>query len=226
MKSVSTTLPGLLLLSMLLHLATLASLDQPRAAPPGPTDRPMVQARLGSTSSTEKLAPSEIPPHPTRETAPSASLLAPPALTPQPPPPRQDNPEEEEENSGLSRYHEAKELEVRPKILADTIPIDPPELRNEAAGGTLILKLWINANGDVDLVRVESSSLPEIFEESAIQSFKTAKFEPGKKKGIATGAIMQIELNYRPLIKPETTGPVILDQKILNSLPTNSLPQK
>lgn len=210
MKPDRFSLPGLLLLSILLHLATLASLDRPRAGLAGATDRPVLQARLGSTSRSEESGTPKTPLHQAGEAAKTSPA-------PAPSPPR--GAPEEEEDTGLSRYREVKELEVRPKILVDSIPIDPPELRDEPAGGTLILKLWISASGDVDLVRVESSSLPEVFKESAIQSFKAAKFEPGKKKGIATGAIMPIELSYRPLLKPETASPAILDQQILNSPP-------
>ncbi|MFZ2854256.1 MAG: TonB family protein [Rhodocyclaceae bacterium] len=211
MKPERLSLPGLLLLSILLHLAMLASLDRPLAGLAGPTERPVLLVELGSTSRSEGSSTPETPTHQTGEAAKTSPLLA-----PSPPPQRSP---EAEENAGLSRYREAKELEVRPKILVDSIPIDPPELRNEPAGGALILKLWISANGDVDLVRVENSSLPEVFKESAIQSFKAAKFEPGKRKGIATGAIMTIELIYRPLLKPETASPAIVDQQILNPPP-------
>lgn len=208
MKPDRFPLPGLLLLSILLHLAALAALDRPLSGLPGPAGQPVFQIRLASASRSAGPSTPQIPARQAREAAQTAPALAPNPLPPASPGGAED--------SGLSRYHEMKELEVRPKILVDSIPIDPPELRGEPAGGTLILKLWISANGDVDAVRAESSSLPEVFKESAIQSFKAAKFEPGKRKGIAAGAIMPIELSYLPLIKPETASPVILDQKILN----------
>lgn len=207
MKPDRLSLPGLLLLSTLLHLATLASLDRPHAGLAGPTDQPAFQVRLASAKRSEGSGTPRIPLPQDGESA---------ATSPAPAPRPQGTPEDEAD-TGLSRYHDVKELEIRPKILADTIPIDPPELRNEPAGGTLILKLWISANGDVDLVRVESTSLPEVFKESAIQSFKAAKFEPGKRKGIAAAAIMPIELSYRPLDKPETASPAIVDQQMLNA---------
>lgn len=102
---------------------------------------------------------------------------------------------------GLSPYREARELDLRPEIRED-IPINPPELRAESVGGRLILKLWISANGDVDAVAVEQSSLPALFENNASNAFRAAKFKPGEKDGVAVGAIMRVELNYLPLLKP------------------------
>lgn len=207
MKPDRSPLPGSLLLSILLHLAMLSVLDRPIAGLSGPTNLPVLQIKLVSTSRAEGSSSPKTPAHRARRDAET------PRATTSSTTPGGDL--EEKEDAGLSRYHDVKELDVRPKILAD-IPIDPPELRDEPAGGTLILKLWISANGDVDAVRAESTSLPDVFKESAIQSFKAAKFEPGKRKGIAAGAIMPIELSYRPLIKPETARPAILNQQILN----------
>lgn len=103
--------------------------------------------------------------------------------------------------SGLSPYHEARELDFRPEILED-IPINPPELRDEPAGGSLVLRLWINAGGGVDAASIERSSLPPPFAKQAISAFKNAKFRPGEKAGIPVSSTMRVELNYLPLSQP------------------------
>ena len=94
-------------------------------------------------------------------------------------------------------YFSLNELDERPFAIQD-IPPDPPELRDFPQGGQLILRLWINKNGEVVNAEPVSSELPQAFIDSARNNFLKARFAPGRIHGHAVGAVMDVVLLYAP----------------------------
>lgn len=94
-------------------------------------------------------------------------------------------------------YFSSTELDEHPVIIQD-IPGDPPELQNFPQGGKLVLRLWINKNGEVVRAEPVSSELPQAFVDSARTSFLNARFAPGRIQGNAVGTVMDVGLLYAP----------------------------
>jgi outer membrane biosynthesis protein TonB len=81
----------------------------------------------------------------------------------------------------------------QPLVLAE---LDTAETQLIAASGKLVLKLWIDDQGRVVDVLIESSDLPEVFSRIAIAAFKNSRFAPGERNGLRVGTIMRIEISY------------------------------
>jgi hypothetical protein len=92
-------------------------------------------------------------------------------------------------------YYPTSFLTVRPQPLAEA-NLDPPRLRPIVASGKVILTLWINPIGLASKVSVESTNLPEIFTNTAVDAFQSLRFKPGELHGQKVGAVMRIEVTY------------------------------
>ena len=94
-------------------------------------------------------------------------------------------------------YHGAKGLDPPPRPLQDINPVYP-----EAAGlqeGIVVLRLLISSVGEVDDVSVVRAAPPGLFDESALQAFRKARFSPGYFLGIPVRSQIFIEVGYTPI---------------------------
>lgn len=92
-------------------------------------------------------------------------------------------------------YYTSDQLTKRPRAIA-VKKLDTPETQSIIVSGKLILKLWIDTQGQVEDVVVESSELPEIFAEVAIKAFRQSRFAPGERNGQRVASVMRIEVSY------------------------------
>lgn len=92
-------------------------------------------------------------------------------------------------------YYPTSFLTVRPQPLAEA-NLDPPRLRPIVASGKVILTLWINPFGLTSKVAVESTTLPEIFTNTAVDAFQSLRFKPGELHSQKVGTVMRIEVTY------------------------------
>lgn len=92
-------------------------------------------------------------------------------------------------------YYTSDQLTKRPRAIA-VKKLDPPEIQSIIVSGKLILKLWIDAQGQVENITVESSELPEIFSEVTTKAFKQSRFVPGELNGQRVATVMRIEVSY------------------------------
>jgi TonB family protein len=97
-----------------------------------------------------------------------------------------------------TRYINSAELDQHPAIIND-IPENPPELLGYPQGGEIVLRLWINETGQVVKVETVSSNLPPEFIASAQNTFLKARFNPGRKQGVAVATLMDIAVSYTPM---------------------------
>ncbi len=94
-------------------------------------------------------------------------------------------------------YHGAEGLDPPPRPLQDIDPVYP-----EAAGlqeGIVVLRLLISSVGEVDDVSVVRAAPPGLFDESALQAFRKARFSPGYFLGIPVRSQIFIEVGYTPI---------------------------
>lgn len=90
-------------------------------------------------------------------------------------------------------YYGPREVNERPRPI-ETIDLEGALARGPAHAGTLILVLWINENGRVDRVSVESSQLPESVRRLVIKRFGSVTFSPAQLDGKAVKSRMTIEI--------------------------------
>jgi protein TonB len=92
-------------------------------------------------------------------------------------------------------YYTADQLTKRAHAIK-VKKLDAPEMQAIIVSGKLILKLWIDTQGQVEDVVVESSELPEIFAEVAVKAFRQSRFAPGERNGQRVASVMRIEVSY------------------------------
>jgi len=94
-------------------------------------------------------------------------------------------------------YFRRSELTL-PPVLQDEPLIDAPEEmgNGKKKGGKLVLRLFVNASGEVDRVTVDSSSSPTAFEEAAVAAFLPLRFRPGEIDGVAVSSQVVFEIDF------------------------------
>jgi len=97
-------------------------------------------------------------------------------------------------------YYKRSQLDARPYLVTHVEPEYPAGV--PPTGGRARIRLFINERGFVDRVAVVESTPPAKFGEAAVAAFRTAQFEPGKRKGVAVKSQILIEVEFHPLIPP------------------------
>lgn len=93
-------------------------------------------------------------------------------------------------------YYNAREVDVHPRALGQVVPDYPPEADRRRVSGKLLLQLKLQADGRVSDLQVLRASPPGVFDESALQAFRSARFAPAQKNGRPVRALVQIEVVY------------------------------
>jgi TonB family protein len=88
-------------------------------------------------------------------------------------------------------------LDPPPRPLHDIDPTYPLEAGSRE--GTVAMRLLINEKGTVDNVAVISSYPKEMFDDSAIQAFKSARFSPGLFLGMPVKSQLIVEVEFMPI---------------------------
>lgn len=97
-----------------------------------------------------------------------------------------------------ARYFKGSELTQRPQPI-ESVELSYPALallRDDDRSGSIILRLLIAETGAVDHVLVESSDLPEVFQDETVLRFAQARFTPGQIDGVDVKSQMRIEVTF------------------------------
>jgi len=92
-------------------------------------------------------------------------------------------------------YYSAEQLSKRPVLIGDD-PLDSVQLRLLASSGKLMLRLWIDDNGQVVQAEAEKNELPPDFAAATAAAFRQVRFSPGEREGMRVGSIIKIEVRY------------------------------
>lgn len=197
-------------ISLGLHAAVIA-LIQVAPSASQQAGGPMIEARLVAShveaplqpveperadESVEVVQPSEAQP---LEPAPSVEPPAEPAVRAEPEPPPvavEAVPAVAISTAVDLTYYTARELDVQPRALRTIELVYPVEADRQRLSGTVRLQLKVEADGRVSEVEVVSATLPGVFEASAVQAFRAARFAPAQKDGRPVRAQMLIEVTY------------------------------
>jgi periplasmic protein TonB len=93
-------------------------------------------------------------------------------------------------------WYEAKQLDVQPKATAAITPRYPPDAARRSVEGTVKLSLRVDEYGVVREVAVVEGDPPGVFDESALEAFRKARFNPARKEGHPVRAQILIRVRY------------------------------
>ncbi len=178
--------------SLAIHLGLLAlpagrlTFDTPEAGTAGPL--PLRAEFRRAPTGTERQSPAQS--LPTRESPPERNADR------EDPTPATDS-AAQELGVPLPHYYEPREVTER-ATPARKIDLETPVLLGIPGQGKLILLLWINENGLVDRVDVESSELVDTMRSEIIEQFRRAQFIPARLNGQAVKSRKKIEVVVRP----------------------------
>ena len=169
------------------------AMNTPEAAP---AESPLLKP--SKTAESLPVAKPEIAPPvqaaPPAQTPPSQTV--PPTETASPTPAVASIPAVAITSSVDLTYYSARDVDVHPRALHEVVPAYPAEADRQRVSGKLRLQLKLQADGRVSDIEVLSATPPGVFEESALQAFREARFSPAQKKGRPVRALVQIEVVY------------------------------
>lgn len=194
-------------ISLALHGALIAFVQVAPPASPGagytiearlvdvqPAPVPLQAAQSQPEAEPVLPAPAvEAPPPP----APATALPTPPAE----PRPAEPAAVEPEPPGALATavdltYYPPRELDVQPRALGRIEPAYPPEADRQGRSGRVRLQLKLEADGRVSNVEVMEADPAGLFEESAVEAFRVARFSPAQRGGRPVRALLLIEVEY------------------------------
>lgn len=206
-EKLALTLAG----SLIFHFALIFGL-QIRAMPAAAPSAQILQARLAEASN-QVTAPQPTPtqiPEPEALPFPETDTLPPP--TPSPPvsaPPTPEQPASAaapEKNAMLPSiempliedptYYSAKEVDVHPTALQAIQPLYPEEATITNVTGSVLLLLLLDEGGKVQDISVEEANPPGVFDKSALDAFRNARFTPAQRQGRVVKSRVRIKVNY------------------------------
>ena len=94
-------------------------------------------------------------------------------------------------------FVDARFLTLRPAPV-ELIALPQPGPDDNRDAGNAVFTLFVDREGRVVRVRVDSSTLPEDIERQSRQAFLEAHFRPGAKNGNVVASRLQIELVFDP----------------------------
>lgn len=92
------------------------------------------------------------------------------------------------------KYYPAEDLDERPLIRTPVQPAFPADA--PVSGGRVVLRLLINETGAVDASSLVRAAPPGPFDAAAMEAFASARFTPGRKRGIAVKSTLNVELRF------------------------------
>lgn len=93
-------------------------------------------------------------------------------------------------------YYSARELDVQPRALREIVPAYPADADRQRLSGKVRLQLRLEADGRISGIEVASASPAGVFDASAIEAFRDARFAPAQKNGRPVRARVVIEVVY------------------------------
>lgn len=206
-EKLALTLAG----SLLLHFALIFGLQLRAVSAPGSSSETIIQARLVPAPRSVALpqpAPGTPPVAEPRPAAPSPQAPPPPASVT---PPSQVQPAgaaEPEKKGKLPSieiplledpiFYPPQEVDVHPTALQSIQPPYPAEAERANTSGSVMLALLLDESGAVRDISVEESNPPGVFDQSALESFRHARFTPAWRHGRAVKSRVLIKVTYEP----------------------------
>lgn len=95
-----------------------------------------------------------------------------------------------------ANWYVARQLDVQPRATVTINPAYPRDALRRGLEGSVKLKLRIDEFGEVREVAVEEGNPSGVFDESALEAFRNARFEAARKDGRPVRALIYIRVRY------------------------------
>jgi hypothetical protein len=92
-------------------------------------------------------------------------------------------------------FHTADQLTSRARPM-NRPRLEVPEGAPAFASGTVILRVWIDALGNLVAVEIEKSDVPPAIAAGAAAAFRALRYIPGEIRGRRVASLMRIEVSY------------------------------
>lgn len=104
--------------------------------------------------------------------------------------------------AGLSIFGDkmAGDHYTAPEYLGGEKPAYPKRAERNGWEGTVLLNIWINANGEVEKVGIAKTSGYELLDQQARASVVAWRFKPARRNGIAIAVTVQQPIIFRPTL--------------------------
>jgi protein TonB len=184
------------------HAAPPAEVTPPRTPEVGAPEPPPKAVPLLAPSVTAEVLPVA------RPVAPAPAQPASPVTMPQPAAPAPAEPQPAAALPAAAvpavtitsavdlTYYSASDVDVHPRALREIVPDYPPVADRQRLSGKVRLHLKLEADGRVSDIEIVHADPPEVFNESAIQAFRDARFSPAQRNGRPVRAQVLIEVLY------------------------------
>lgn len=192
--------------SLLLHFALIFGL-QIRAVPAASHASRVIQARLLKAPEVVAVPPPEPDTLVVEAQEPVPLPLPEPAAAEPPPAPAQPASAAAPESSANlpsievpliedPTYYPAQEVDVHPAALQAIQPSYPDEAAGASVTGSVVLVLLLDESGKVQELSVEEARPPGMFEQSALDAFRNARFSPAQRQGRVVKSRVRIKVTY------------------------------
>lgn len=200
-EKLALTLAG----SLILHFALIFGL-QIRAVPAASHASRVIQAKLVEAPTAVTVSPPE-PDALVVQAQEPAPLPLPSPTAPEPPVAAQPaSAAAPENNANLPSievplledptYYPAQEVDVHPTALQVIQPFYPDEAASANAAGSVVLVLLLDESGKVQDLSVEEAYPPGMFDKSALDAFRNARFTPAQRHGRTVKSRVRIKVTY------------------------------
>ena len=160
------------------------------SGPPATADVQIGAEPTASPSVAQSTVP--IPPPPERIAPPPEPIAAPSPV----PEPSTFGPALELPHIEDPEFYPARQLDVLPRPL-DDVPLRYPETAaDQDLSGHVVLLILIDELGMVVEASVISADPPGVFEEAALESFRSVMFSPAIRHGRAVKSRLPVEVNF------------------------------
>jgi len=94
-------------------------------------------------------------------------------------------------------YYTGKQVDVPPWVMSEVAFEYPKQAEENGISGSAILEINVDENGQVQELRIINSTPPGVFDQSVIDAFRKADFQPACKNGFTVRYVMRIEVHFQ-----------------------------
>lgn len=126
---------------------------------------------------------------------PAESSAVPAGALPTPATDARHGTNESEGGIRLLGYHPVASLSRRPEALG-SFELPPIAGGDTGLAGRVEIRIWIGAKGDIDSLRLLSSSLPAAYDRAALDAFEKLRFTPGEINGMPVSSWVDVVVEF------------------------------
>ncbi|OYW36730.1 MAG: hypothetical protein B7Z35_11795 [Hydrogenophilales bacterium 12-61-10] len=93
-------------------------------------------------------------------------------------------------------YYPANQLDVHPWVMSKIAPEYPKAASENGLSGSVKVEINVDENGQVQRLRTINSTPPGVFDQSVMDAFRKADFQPACRNGFAVRSVIHINVQF------------------------------